>query len=219
MKKFWRTITSPKLLFALLILLEILLIVGGYFFLDAYLATVLESEVENAESLADDIKILVILVVRVALSFIALFVFFKIINREENPEYKIPWITFLFLLPALTLTFYFVFVRVKMRRKDRKIVVPTLKYLDGKAKEHAYIEKANEEEIDLHYRGIFHYLHETTRLFTSKNNRLTYFKNGEEFFPSLIEDLKKAEKFILLEFFIIAEGKWYEKTIGQMSCI
>ena len=135
MKKFFRTITSPKLLFALLIILEIFLIVGGYIFLDSYLAVVLESEVENAENLADFIKILVVLIFRVALSIVALVVFFKIINREENPEYKIPWITFLFLFPAITLTFYFVFVRVKMRKKDRKIVVPTLKYLDGKAKE------------------------------------------------------------------------------------
>ena len=116
MKKFWRTITSPKLLFAILIILEIFLIVGGYIFLDSYLAVVLESEVENAKNLADFIKILVVLIFRVALSIVALVVFFKIINREENPEYKIPWITFLFLFPAVTLTFYFVFVRVRMRR-------------------------------------------------------------------------------------------------------
>ena len=217
MKKFWRTIASPKLLFAILIILEIFLIVGGYIFLDSYLAVVLESEVENAESLADFIKILVVLVFRLALSIVALVVFFKIINREENPEYKIPWITFLFLFPAVTLTFYFVFVRVRMRRKDAKIVVPTMKYLDNKAKEHAHIEKANEEEIEPNCRGIFHYLHETTRLFTSKNNRLTYFKNGEEFFPSLIEDLKKAKKFIFLEFFIITEGKWYKKTLEVLK--
>ena len=217
MKKFWRTITSPKLLFALLIIAEILILVGGYVFLEAYLALVLENEVENAATLADNIKILVIAVVRVALSVVALVVFFRIINREENPEYKVPWITFLFLFPAITLTFYFVFVRTKMRRKDAKIVIPTMKYLDGKAKEHEHIEKANEEEIEPNCRGIFSYLHKTTRLFTSKNNRLTYFKNGEEFFPSFIEDLKKAKKFIFLEFFIIAEGKWYKKTINVLK--
>ena len=165
MKKFWRTITSPKLLFALLIVAEILVLVGGYVFLDAYLGVMLENEVENAATLADNIKILVIAVVRIALSVVALVVFFKIINREENPEYKIPWITFLFLFPAITLTFYFVFVRVRMRRKDAKIVNPTRKYLDEKAKEHAFIEKANEEEIEPNCRGIFSYLHNTTRLF------------------------------------------------------
>ena len=63
MKKFWRTITSPKLLFALLIIAEILILVGGYVFLEGYLAVVLESEVENAETLADNIKILVIVLV------------------------------------------------------------------------------------------------------------------------------------------------------------
>ena len=217
MKKFWRTITSPKLLFALLIIAEILILVGGYVFLEGYLAVVLESEVENAKTLADSIKIIVILVVRLALSIVALIVFYRIINREENPEYKIPWITFLFLFPAITLTFYFVFVRTRMRRKDAKIVIPTMKYLDGKAKEHESIEKANEEEIEPNCRGIFSYLHKTTRLFTSKNNRLTYFKNGEEFFPSFIEDLKKAKQFIFLEFFIIAEGKWYKKTIDVLK--
>ena len=205
--KIFKRILSPKLLFAILIVLEILLIVGAYVFLELFLDALIEGEVENAKDVADAIRLSILLGARFALSLIALGVFFKIINREENPEYKIPWITFLFLFPAVTLTFYFVFVRVKMRKKDAVIVNPTRKYLEEKAIEHAYIEKANEEGIEPNYRGIFTYLHKTTSLFTSKRNRLTYFKNGEEFFPSLIEDLDKAEKFIFLEFFIISEGK------------
>ena len=35
--------------------------------------------------------------------------------------------------------------------------------------------------------------------------RVTYFENGETFFPEL-RQLKKAKKFIFLEFFILAEG-------------
>ena len=40
----------------------------------------------------------------------------------------------------------------------------------------------------------------------SKNNEITYYKCGEEFFPELLEELKKAKKFIFMEYFIINKG-------------
>ena len=42
-----------------------------------------------------------------------------------------------------------------------------------------------------------------------KNTQMSYYRLGEEMFAALCEDLKKAERYIFLEFFIVKEGKMW----------
>jgi cardiolipin synthase len=47
--------------------------------------------------------------------------------------------------------------------------------------------------------------------FPYKNCNTTYYPNGETFFPDLLEEIKNAQKFIFLEFFIIdVDSSWNE---------
>ena len=50
------------------------------------------------------------------------------------------------------------------------------------------------------------YLLNRTNHFVSTNNEITYYHFGEKFYPELLNELKKAEKFIFMEYFIINEG-------------
>ena len=50
------------------------------------------------------------------------------------------------------------------------------------------------------------YLINRTHYFVSTNNDITYYNFGEKFYPELIKELKKAKKFIFMEYFIINEG-------------
>ena len=65
--KIFKRILSPKLLFAILIVLEILLIVGAYVFLELFLDVLIEGEVENAKNVADAIRLSILLGARFAL--------------------------------------------------------------------------------------------------------------------------------------------------------
>ena len=42
-----------------------------------------------------------------------------------------------------------------------------------------------------------------------KNTQMSYYRLGEDMFAALCEDLKKAERYIFLEFFIVKEGKMW----------
>ena len=42
-------------------------------------------------------------------------------------------------------------------------------------------------------------------------NEVTYYPMGEDVFEDIFEDLEKAEKFILIDFFIVAEGALWDK--------
>ncbi len=50
------------------------------------------------------------------------------------------------------------------------------------------------------------YLINRTSCIVSKNNTITYYPYGEIFYPELLKELKKAKKFIFMEYFIIKEG-------------
>ena len=43
------------------------------------------------------------------------------------------------------------------------------------------------------------------------NEKIKYYKTGEECYEKLKEDLKNAKKYILIEFFIISEGKMWNE--------
>ena len=49
---------------------------------------------------------------------IALSIFFNIVNKKESPEFKIPWLVLLFLLPLFTIMVYILFANAKMSKKD-----------------------------------------------------------------------------------------------------
>ena len=201
MKKFIRKLFSPTFFIILILLFELIILAGGWFFLDSFLDSLLPPGYEFLTSLA-------YFIIRFVMWLLEVLVFFRIINKYENPEYKVTWIAFMAVFPITTVIMYLIFANHGLRKKDRRIIEPT-----NKIQEELFTLR--EEEIDdfranvpLEYRGIFKYLRKTTRLTTSTNNRLTYYKNGEQFFPAFIESLKEAKEFIFMEFFIIGEGRW-----------
>ena len=60
--------------------------------------------------------------------------------------------------------------------------------------------------------GAFNYIKSVATTGGHSNNKVTYYKNGEAFFPAMIEGLKQAKEFIFIEFFIIADGKEWDEV-------
>ena len=92
MKKFFRNLFSGYFLIILLLLIELGAFIFFQFFFEAAVELLL-----NETSLFDDANLklginLGYLLMRGIAFFIALIIFFKIINRHEDPEFKIPWI-------------------------------------------------------------------------------------------------------------------------------
>ncbi len=71
-----------------------------------------------------------------------------------------------------------------------------------------YLEKDNiiEEEVKKEKLDNITYLLNRTKYFVSTGNDVTYYNFGEKFYPELLKELKCAEKYIFLEYFIINEG-------------
>lgn len=209
MKKFLRFISSGQILIFLFLFIEIIVVL----ILDLNLDQVIINALVEADVLSFEtslrliiISSYVILATRVVFTIIAIVLFFKIINKYENPEFKVPWLVFLFVFPIITCTLFLIFANHTISRREKKIMGTYYQKINPyfsltKKKNESFMKELDEAC------GAFEYIANTARVGIHKDNRVTYYKNGESFFPAFIEGLKKAKEFIFIEFFIITDGK------------
>jgi len=138
-------------------------------------------------------------------SIIALFVFFSIIDEKEPAEYKIPWILLLLFLPIFGIITFLLYARPKLSEKSVGLMYDCINEARSciPIKDMKEFDKKNEYS---EYYGQCKYLQDNCESYGSYNNKMTFLKNGESFFEDLKEQLKKAEKFIFIQFFIIHKG-------------
>lgn len=130
----------------------------------------------------------------------------RILNRPEDPEFKIAWLIGLLILPFFVTFIYIIFGNHGLSKKEERVVeLSRATYLPYLKMQH----KLNKDDQDKLGRevGTFNYITNTSGMGYHSHNRITYYKNGEAFFPAMIEALKEAKEFIFIEFFIITDGK------------
>ena len=132
-----------------------------------------------------------------------------IIASDGNADYKIPWLIVIMVIPVGGLMLYILFGSRKLKKKyvrrlealrhayeaDDNAVVAALEASAPNAAAQAKMLKAI---ADCH-------------VFTDTAQQ--YFPLGEDMFPHLLADLRKAEKFIFMEYFIIEEGKFWDPIL------
>ena len=132
-----------------------------------------------------------------------------VLYNHDKPEYKFAWILFMAFLPVAGLALYVLWGRTKpnkiMQRAREKSVERGHKYFKS--------DKLLEEKIKAENKSVYKqvkYLNNITGYPVYESQGVEYFPTGEKYFKSLIEDLKKAKKFICIEYFILAKGKLWE---------
>lgn len=134
----------------------------------------------------------------------------RIIYSQSNPSYKIAWIIMILAIPFLGLIMYLMWGRGRFPRRMKKhlthlltMTIPMYKQ-DTEAREKLLTQHPGQQRVTnyLHQSGFPVYQH----------TRTEYYDLGDSFFPALLHELKKAQKFIFLEFFILARGTMWEQT-------
>jgi len=138
----------------------------------------------------------------------------KIINSPENPDYKIPWLLFVLIVPVAGFMIYFMFY-------DRKLSKKYIKRIEKIYSEQIHTQK--EETLqNLRKEDKQAYLNANLLCKLSfshvyQNTTAQYFDMGEKLFTGMLEDLKKAEKFIFLEYFIVEEGIFWNSILDILK--
>ena len=187
--KFLKFVFSRKAVIVLMILIQLIVLVSSFFWL---------AEVYR--------------VVYWIFTVLGLVLVLYLLNTDENPAYKIAWIIPLLLVPVLT-AMLFLFFKAQIAsqlfsKKHQKKIDDTKPLI--KAPE-SLMEEIHENEPDLY--KISNYMYDFGHYSVYNNTKVTYFSIGEEKFEALKNELKKAEKFIFLEYFIIGEGKMWGEIL------
>ena len=138
----------------------------------------------------------------------------KIIASDDNPDYKVPWVLFVLVVPIAGFMLYFMFYSRKLQKKFIKRLselerfnykIDTIDAEKALAEENPMTASSAKMLCEI----------SSSRLFT--NTEITYFPLGEDMFKSMIPDLIAAEKFIFLEYFIIEEGKFWNTILDVLK--
>ncbi|MBQ9767465.1 MAG: cardiolipin synthase [Lachnospiraceae bacterium] len=139
-----------------------------------------------------------------------IFCVIRIIASDDNPDYKIPWLLFVLIVPVAGFMLYFLFYSRKLQKK----FVKRLKELKNNSytKDDSELFEALEQESRAAC-GQAKMLCNISEAHLFSDTKQTYFSIGEDMHKSMLEDLRKAKKFIFLEYFIIEEGLFWNSIL------
>ena len=148
----------------------------------------------------------------VGLSVLAVLV---IVSRQTDPGYKIAWIIPILLFPAFGWLVYLLCggnkLSARLRRKMQGMDRTMLEQLSGDYKAGALSVYGNDAVNQARY------LERYARCPVYTNTWTRYFPLGDDAFPVMLEELKKAEKYIFLEYFIIAPGVFWDSIVEVLK--
>ena len=138
----------------------------------------------------------------------------KIIASDDNPDYKVPWLLFVLVLPVVGFMLYLMFYSRKLEKKFIRRIDEIKKYRYKTNREQILSEMERESE----------YAAAQARMLTSisgasvfKNTKQTYYPLGEDMWAAMLDGLEKAESFIFMEYFIIEEGKFWNSILDVLK--
>lgn len=143
--------------------------------------------------------------INAAFTVLSLVVLIYIINSEENPAFKMTWVLCVAVFPAVGTLFYiYVQTQAGTRWIGRRLDDLKLEEMPYMTQEQEIIEELRESKPAM--ANLAYYLSDYLRFPTYRNTEVTYFPLGEDKFAAMVRELKKAKRFIFLEYFIVAEG-------------
>jgi len=136
-------------------------------------------------------------------------VILAIMVSNNNPDYKLVWLFVVVMIPLIGMMIYLIFYK----RKLPKRLIKRLKSVN-KSYSHNDEETFNElQKLNQLISTQAKSLCKTANTHLYKNSKIEYFKLGEEMHQSILTELKKAKKFIFLEYFIIEEGEFWNSIL------
>lgn len=193
MKKLWKIIYSRVFIVLALLLLTVFAIVWVVGSLAVYVPAILT-----------------------ALQVFSIIVAISIINRPMNASFKLTWIVFVIGFPVFGALFYYILQSNIETRRYRKTFQRQAEIMRqyGKTSDKVMNGLAKEDREQL---KLAHYMSEYVGYPLHTNTDAVYFSSGEAKFEALLEELKKAEQYIFMEYFIVDEGFMWESILNILK--
>ena len=135
-----------------------------------------------------------------------------ILNSRGNPSVKLTWCVVIAVLPVFGAMLYF-FVRLDLghRLEQKRYDFTVRDSVSFIHQDHQITQKLDRE--DRQFCNLARYLLNNGNFPVYGNTEVTYFPLGEDKFREMLNQLEKAEKFIFMEYFILAKGYMWDRIL------
>lgn len=150
--------------------------------------------------------------IETALRVLSIVIVLAINKNSKHLSSDIMWIILIIAFPVPSTVLYLLLgANVFTSRTFRQISESTAynsRYYNQNPKVMKKLEDSSPE-----YKGQFHYISQYAGYPFYKNTGFEYYGMGEDGFPEILKELRKAKKFIFLEYFIIEEGQMWNSVL------
>ena len=139
-----------------------------------------------------------------------------IINRRMDNGYKLIWILMILIVPIVGFIFYFLMGKSSEAKKLNR----SMRVVEEQSRKLVTQNPLVAERLCTQSKrayGESRYISEGAFWPSYQNTETRYFGSGEEWFECFIEEIKKAEHYIFMEYFIIQEGYMWGKVVDILK--
>ena len=146
------------------------------------------------------------------LRLLSIMIILFIVRNSRHLSFDIMWILLISALPVPgTVAYLFLGADMIISRTFRNIIMTTEAAKKYYVQDEEVLKEAEDNAKDC--RGQFRYISRSSGFPVYRNTGFDYYSLGDLGFPIMLEEMKKAEKFIFLEYFIIEEGQMWNSML------
>ena len=149
--------------------------------------------------------------IQIAVSVLSLVMILYLINKNDRPSIKLNWIIVILIVPVFGVPAYLLYGEKRPTKLMNRFI------LKAKEENKCYCQTAYAERkaftAQTREESICYYLERHADYPVFHDGDVEYFESGEKMFPQMLAELQKAEKYIFVEYFIIAHGKMWGEIL------
>jgi len=147
---------------------------------------------------------------------ISLLVVLHVVNKADDPSYKLAWCIPILVFPIFGGLFYL----LTYSQQNRRAFARRLRELNRQAGRHlSQPEQAaqalRQQEPSLE--RLLHYMNHTAGAAVCQNTTVTYLPLGEDKWREMLALLESAQRYIFLEYFIIKDGRFWNSVLDVLK--
>ncbi len=147
-----------------------------------------------------------------AMSFLGALVIIYLMNKDDLPEFRMAWIIPICMFPVFGTVFFFLVDRNwgsrSLKKEMNKVIEKTRNYLYQDSDSLMVLQSCDDAAGQVAF-----YLNREGGYPVYWGEKTVYFRLGEDKWQDMLQELKKAEKFIFLEYFIVEPGIMWDSIL------
>ncbi|MBO5736908.1 MAG: PLDc N-terminal domain-containing protein [Clostridia bacterium] len=149
--------------------------------------------------------------VQLAVGVLSFLVVLYLISESERPSIKLNWILLIVVVPIVGVPSYLLYGEGRPTRWMKRRMEKSTEENNRQFAAFYGLDPLTLPQSRNH--STAYYLAKYGAYPIYNEGKVTYYKSGEEMFAAMKEGLNSAEKFILLDYFIIAHGKMWKEIL------